>query len=176
VTANPGKTEEKKPESIKIARNGLRHKDGRNTKSNSPESGLQTHKIPDSVIRVARHNSTGIEHGHPAIFPVAFAMRMMTPFTDPGDLIYEPFAGSGTVMIAAESTGRFCYGIEIAPQYADISVRRWERFTGRQAVLDRDGRTFATICAERSAKRTVSEPSIAPAQAHGAANLRPMRG
>ena len=51
-------------------------------------------------------------------------------------MIYEPFCGSGTAIIAAEMTGRVCYALEISPAYCDVAVRRWEAFTGRQASRD----------------------------------------
>ena len=57
--------------------------------------------------------------------------------------------GSGTTLIAAESTGRVCYGIELNPAYVDVAVERWQQFTGQQAVLDGDGTSFAELNAER---------------------------
>lgn len=54
--------------------------------------------------------------------------------------VYDPFLGSGTTMIAAERLGRKCYGIEIEPIYVDISVRRWQNFTGKKATLIRNGK------------------------------------
>ena len=52
-------------------------------------------------------------------------------------------------MIAAEMTGRICYGMEISPPYVDVSVRRWQEFTGEDATLDGIGRTFDQIADER---------------------------
>ena len=49
------------------------------------------------------------------------------------DAIYEPFAGSGTTIIAAESTGRVCLAMEIDPRYCDVIVERWQRYTGKTA-------------------------------------------
>jgi DNA modification methylase len=60
----------------------------------------------------------------------------------PGDSIYEPFSGSGTTIIAAEQTGRRCYAMELAPQYVDVAVRRWQRFTGNQAIHATTGQPF----------------------------------
>jgi DNA modification methylase len=57
--------------------------------------------------------------------------------------------GSGTTLIAAETTGRVCYGIELNPAYVDVAVERWQQFTGQQAVLDGDGTSFAELNAER---------------------------
>ncbi len=68
--------------------------------------------------------------------PVELVARSLTNSSRPGDLVLDPFLGSGTTLIAAEQTGRVCYGMEIDPRYCDVIVRRWEEFTGRKAVLD----------------------------------------
>lgn len=60
----------------------------------------------------------------------------------PGQPLYDPFLGSGTTIIAAETTGRVCYGLEIDPAYCDVISNRWQAFTGGQATLEGDGRTF----------------------------------
>jgi DNA modification methylase len=69
--------------------------------------------------------------------------------SSPGQAVYEPFMGSGTTLIAAETTGRVCYGIELNPAYVDVAVERWHAFSGQSAVLDGDGRAFADLKAER---------------------------
>jgi DNA modification methylase len=74
---------------------------------------------------------------------------MLTAFADPGDLAYEPFCGSGTTIIAAETHGRCCLGMEVSPGYCDVAVKRWQEFTGRTAVLADDGRTFAELAEAR---------------------------
>jgi DNA modification methylase len=51
-------------------------------------------------------------------------------------LVYDPFLGSGTTLIAAEQLGRKCYGMEISPQYCDVIVKRWKTLTGNKAVLE----------------------------------------
>jgi tRNA G10 N-methylase Trm11 len=65
--------------------------------------------------------------------------------SSPGQAVYDPFLGSGTAVIAAETTGRVCLGMEIDPSYVDVAVRRWQAFTGDKATLDGDGRTFDAI-------------------------------
>jgi len=55
-----------------------------------------------------------------------------------GEIVYDPFLGSGTTLIAAEQLGRKCYGMEISPQYCDVIVKRWENLTGQKAVLHGD--------------------------------------
>lgn len=72
---------------------------------------------------------------HKATFPVDLAARAMCDFGAKGDIVYDPFLGSGTTLIAAEQLSRRCYGMEISPQYCDVIVRRWETLTGEKAVL-----------------------------------------
>ena len=62
-----------------------------------------------------------------------------------GDLVLDSFLGSGTTVIAAERTGRVCYGIEIDPVYVDTLVRRWQAFTGQSAVHALSGQTFTQL-------------------------------
>ena len=60
----------------------------------------------------------------------------------PGQLVYDPFLGSGTSLIAAEMTGRTCIGLEISPAYVDVILRRWQHFTGRTAIHQASGQSF----------------------------------
>jgi DNA modification methylase len=62
-----------------------------------------------------------------------------------GDLVYEPFAGSGSTLIAAASVGRVCVAMEIDPRYCDVIIERWQRHTGRAASLASDGRSFDAV-------------------------------
>lgn len=71
---------------------------------------------------------------HPTIKPVELVRRPITYHTSPGDVIYEPFCGSGTALIAAEQTGRSCYALEQSPVFCDVAVARFEAFTGVKAV------------------------------------------
>jgi DNA modification methylase len=59
-----------------------------------------------------------------------------------GQAIYDPFLGSGTSLIAADMTGRICYGLELDPAYVDVIVRRWQVFTGRAAMHHTSGQSF----------------------------------
>jgi DNA modification methylase len=81
-------------------------------------------------------------HGHGTQKPVECMRRPIENNSLPGDSIYEPFSGSGTTIIAAEQTGRRCYAMELAPQYVDVAVRRWQRFTGNQAIHATTGQPF----------------------------------
>ena len=82
----------------------------------------------------------GLGSVHPTMKPVETVRRPISWHTKPGGLLYEPFSGSGTAIIAAEQTGRVCYALEQSPQFVDVAVERWQRFTGRQAEVERDGR------------------------------------
>jgi DNA modification methylase len=87
--------------------------------------------------------------GHSTQKPVEIMRRPIVNHTRPGDTVYDPFLGSGSTLIAAESIGRLCFAIEIDPGHADMSVLRWQRYTGRKAVLDGDRRTFDQIAKSR---------------------------
>lgn len=79
------------------------------------------------------------ETGHSTQKPVECMKRPIENNSSPGQAIYDPFVGSGTTIIAAEMTGRCCHAIEIAPQYVDVAVQRWQNFTGQKAeCLSRD--------------------------------------
>jgi DNA modification methylase len=80
------------------------------------------------------------ETGHSTQKPVECMARPMR--NHEAELIYDPFLGSGTTLIAAEQLGRKCYGMEISPAYCDVIVQRWEKLTGKQATLDGSGMTF----------------------------------
>ncbi len=80
--------------------------------------------------------------GHGTQKPVECMRRPITNNSRPGQAIYDPFLGSGTSLIAAEMTGRVCYGIELNPAYADVVVRRWQDFTGRTARHQASGQLF----------------------------------
>src|SRR5438067_13640797 len=86
---------------------------------------------------------------HPTQKPIELMRRPVLNHTKRGGTVYDPFLGSGTTLIAAEVTERACYGLEIDPKYADCIVQRWQNFTGKQAKLEADGRTFDEIKAER---------------------------
>ncbi|KJS44337.1 MAG: DNA methylase [Roseovarius sp. BRH_c41] len=83
--------------------------------------------------------------------PVECMRRPILNNSSPGQAIYEPFCGSGTTMIAAETTGRACHAMELDPAYVDVIVQRWEQFTGETAHLEADGRSFGDLSVERAA-------------------------
>jgi DNA modification methylase len=79
--------------------------------------------------------------------PVECMRRPIINNTSPGDAVYEPFLGSGTTLIAAESCGRACRAVELSPLYVDVAIRRWQAFTGGQAVRESDGLSFSDAAA-----------------------------
>lgn len=93
--------------------------------------------LPSNVVVAHSHASQIADQAikHTATFPVALPEFFIKAFSDPGDIIFDPFMGSGTTMIAAERNGRAGYGVELSPAYCDIIVARWEKFTGKTATL-----------------------------------------
>ena len=89
------------------------------------------------------------KYDHPTQKPLELMRRPILNHTKRGELVYEPFLGSGTTLAAAELTERVCLGIELDPKYADVVILRWQALSNQQATLDGDGRTFAEIKAER---------------------------
>jgi DNA modification methylase len=79
---------------------------------------------------------------HPTMKPVSLVERAIRNSSRKGDLVFDPFGGSGTTLIAAEKTGRHASLIELDPKYVDVIVRRWQEFTGETAVLESSGQSF----------------------------------
>ena len=67
---------------------------------------------------------------------------------DAEQIVTDAFLGSGTTLLAAERTGRRCFGVEIEPKYVDLTIRRWEKLTGSQAIRESDGRSYAELVAQ----------------------------
>jgi DNA modification methylase len=86
---------------------------------------------------------------HPTQKPVDLMRRPILNHLKRGELVYDPFLGSGTTLAAAELTERVCYGVELDPKYVDVIVQRWQTLSGKAAVLDGDGRTLEQIAVER---------------------------
>ncbi len=86
---------------------------------------------------------------HPTQKPVELMRRPILNHTKRGELIYEPFLGSGTTLAAAELTERVCCGMELDPKYVDVIVQRWQGLSGKHARLDGHGGTFEEVAAER---------------------------
>jgi len=90
---------------------------------------------------------------HPTVKPVAMIADAICDSTNRGDIVLDPFAGSGTIFLAAERTGRRAYGIEIDPEYCELAIDRWERKTGKKAVHAGTGLTRAELAIRRKPAR-----------------------
>lgn len=91
------------------------------------------------------------------MFPVALPQFVIEAYTDAGDTVYEPFGGSGTTMLAAERTGRICRSVEIAPEYVDVAIRRFQQnhpgvpVTLLESHAGKSGQSYEQVAAERAA-------------------------
>ena len=79
---------------------------------------------------------------HPAAFPVGIAAAFVQIYSNKRESVFEPFCGTGTTVIACETAGRKCYGMELSPAYCDVIVKRWQQFTGKTATLESTGEPF----------------------------------
>ena len=129
----------------------MRGKDGKVGAWNHAGQPTQEFRIPDSVVEVTRQRGRigdGIDH--PAVFPLGLPKFFIEAYTDVGEIVFEPFAGSGTTLLAGQLTGRRVRAIELAPEYVDVALRRWlQHHPGTAPVLEGSGRTFAEVAAER---------------------------
>jgi DNA modification methylase len=96
---------------------------------------------------------------HPTVKPVAMLADILRDCTKRGDLVLETFLGSGSTLIAAEETGRACVGVELDPYYLDVTIRRWQAITGRDAIHLATGQRFDDM-----AQRLLPHPEVS----HGA--------
>lgn len=94
--------------------------------------------------------------GHGTQKPVELMRRPIMNHTERGSVVYDPFLGSGTTLIAAELTERVCFGLDIDQLYVDVIVRRWQQLTGKSALLEADNRCFDQVAAERLPEKAVA--------------------
>lgn len=98
--------------------------------------GAAHHQPPDRTQTTVWHiDRPSKSPDHPTMKPIALVARGVDNHTDPGDIVLDPFLGSGTTILACEAGGRTCYGVELDPHYCDVIIRRWEEFTGMRAEL-----------------------------------------
>jgi DNA modification methylase len=117
-------------------------------------------KMPEKAARpspqltsVWEIDQVGQQDGiHPTQKPTRIFEIPIEAHTKPGDVVLEPFSGSGTQLIAAERLKRRCCAIELAPAYVDVAVLRWEKAAGCEATLLETGETFAAVSARRKAE------------------------
>ena len=109
-----------------------------------------------TVWEIANNNPFGNRQrepswGHGTQKPVECMRRPILNNSTPGQIVYDPFLGSGTTLIAAERTGRRCYGLELDPLYVDTIIHRWQALTGGSARHGVSGRSFDDLAREMEA-------------------------
>lgn len=136
-------------------------------RGHKPQHGIgQLHTVWE-VDWEGRARVTGNEH--PTQKPLRLFEIPMEQHTRAGDVVLEPFSGSGSQLLAAERLHRRCRAMEIQPVFVDVAVRRWQNATGKVATLDGDGRTFEEVAAERALEADGDDASreTAPTDAEG---------
>ena len=103
-----------------------------------------------STLWQIENRNQDAETVHSTQKPVECMRRPIVNNSNPGQAVYEPFSGSGTTIIACEKAARTALALELEPAYVDVAVTRWQNFTGKQATLDGDGRTFDEVALERA--------------------------
>ena len=86
---------------------------------------------------------------HPTVKPVSMIADAIRDCSHRKGIVLDPFAGSGTILIAAERTGRYARAMELDPHYVDVAVMRWQRITGKQAILESSGQTWEQVSVQR---------------------------
>jgi hypothetical protein len=92
----------------------------------------------------------------PSVKPVTMIADVLRDVTRRGDIVLDTFLGSGSTLMAAQETGRMCCGVELNPLYVDVTIRRWQNATGRDAILADTGERFNEL-----AQRLLAAPSEA---------------
>ena len=100
-----------------------------------------------------------IYHTNPseAVKPIALVADAICDVTFPKEIVIDGFVSDGTTLLAAERTGRLCYGMDVKPAMIDLAIGRWEAMTGEHATLISTGETFAQVAARRAAERDDAE-------------------
>jgi len=110
-------------------------------------------QIGNGLSQGERRQAENTLTGHGTQKPVQCMRLPILNHTAPGDSVYDPFVGSGTTIIAAETTGRIAYAMDIDSGYVDVAIRRWQEFTGRNATLQGTNQTFDEIAIERGRRK-----------------------
>ena len=147
----PNKIIESKWAGDPLLMSGLRKPDGTMSGNSHHGRDIQPFRIPDNVLRITRHKARGIETEHPAVFPVKLPEFVIESFTDAGQVVLEPFSGSGTTLLACQRAGRRGRAMDIGAEYVDLAIARWHLLHPDIPVtLEGDGRTYAAIAQERA--------------------------
>jgi DNA modification methylase len=115
-------------------------------RGNKPEHGHGAMETVWELDWEGKQRIVGNEH--PTQKPTRIFEIPMEQHTRAGDIVLEPFSGSGSQLVAAERLSRRCRAIEIQPAFVDVAIRRWQKASGKAAVLDVDGRTYDALAAE----------------------------
>lgn len=103
-------------------------------------------------VNTFKHDRKDELEMHPTVKPVLLVSDAIKDCSRPGGIVLDPFLGSGTTLIACERTGRRARAIEIDPYYVDVAVRRWQAYTGKDAVLESTGVTFDEVTDHRNSQ------------------------
>ena len=107
-------------------------------------------------------------HAHPTVKPVGMIADAMKDCTRRGQIVLDTFCGSGATLLAAERVGRQGRGLEIDPNYVDLAIRRWQSFTGRDAVHMKTGLTFEEMGTHRIDSSATTSDNILPSRRRAA--------
>lgn len=129
---------------------------------------FSTNKQPVSVKEVTSNfwqisNTNAQAENHKACFPVALPQKGMSIVAVNTGVVFEPFSGSGTTIIAGEMSNRAVYAMELSPNYVDVAIKRWQEFTGQKAILEATGRTYEEMASDRYSPAADGEGSYAAA-------------
>ncbi len=127
-------------------------------------SNWQGDRKQSTLWQVANRNPFGGRSdeeatGHGTQKPEELMRRAILNNSRRGDGVYDPFLGSGTTLVAAENNGRVCFGIDVDARYVDCAVVRWQKLTGKSAILDGDGQSFDQVSEERAGKEDLNAAS-----------------
>lgn len=108
-----------------------------------------THKFfgPKNATTILEFNRPTKADLHPTMKPIDLVEELLSHGSQRNMIVYEPFCGSGTTLIACENKGRICYAIELEPAYCDVIVKRWQDLTGKKAILESTNQTFDEVIA-----------------------------
>ena len=96
-----------------------------------------------SIWNIKRDSTT--KYKHPTQKPVELVKEAILNSSKEKDIIFDPFSGSGSTLIACEKLNRICYGIELDTKFVDVIIQRWQQFTGKEAIHEQSGKTYNSI-------------------------------
>ena len=106
--------------------------------------------LPFLIVSKAAKSEKGRGNKHPTVKPIGMVADAILDVTRRGDIVLDPFLGSGTTLMACERTGRRCRGLELDPLYVDVIVRRWQAYAGAEARLAETGQSFDAVAMGRT--------------------------